>query len=196
MLATNAFGMGIDKRDIRMIIHAEIPDSIESYYQEIGRGGRDGKATDCILIYDQSDLAVQIDFLEWKNPDADFIIKVFTLLKSLDNNVNSYSYEEIQEKLVYKNKSDHRLQTVLNIFERHNITTGSLETYNLKLIGSIYNNNGEIISNNYIKMKREVDKARLIDMLNYVKTTDCRRTLIHNYFDIKAVGCNNCDNCR
>lgn len=196
MLATNAFGMGIDKKDIRMIIHAEIPDSIESYYQEIGRGGRDGKATDCILIYDQSDLAVQIDFLEWKNPDADFIIKVFTLLKSLGNNVNSYEYEELQEKLVYKNKSDHRLQTVLNIFERHNITTGSLDAFNLKLVSSIHDNYKEIITNDYIKMKREVDKARLIDMLNYVKTADCRRSLIHNYFNIKAVGCNNCDNCR
>ena len=192
MIATNAFGMGIDRPDIRMIIHAEVPDSVESYYQEIGRAGRDGKDSRCVLFYSQEDLAVQMSFLEWRNPDAGFIRNTHRLMEKMGESVNSYTYEELQEELVHKNRGDHRLQTVLNILDLNGVTTGSLESGTLRLVSELPD---ELVSEEIIRSKMDSDRQRLVDMVGYVREPVCRRNYIHDYFGMNPVDCGNCDLC-
>ncbi|MBE0538740.1 MAG: ATP-dependent DNA helicase RecQ [Ignavibacterium sp.] len=193
ILATNAFGMGIDKADIRFVIHAEVPSSIESYYQEIGRAGRDGNASLCLLLYNQEDLYTQMEFIKWSNPDANFYSALYDILKRETGLINSSGVDYIREQISFKNKNDFRLETALAMLDRYGVTEGEVDKQNLVIVNEL----PEILQDeNHLKEKLLNDNKKLLSVVNYFRGEKCRRVFISDYFGFPGEKpCGNCDNC-
>lgn len=99
VVATNAFGMGVDKPDIRSVIHYNVPGTLEAYYQEAGRAGRDGLPAECEMLFSHSDRIIQQYFIDNEYPDRDVVLKILAFLRAQPDDVIELTRAEMSQRI-------------------------------------------------------------------------------------------------
>lgn len=202
VVATNAFGMGIDRSDVRFVVHFEIPGSVEAYYQEAGRAGRDGNPAACELLFNHADLKTQEFFFEGSNPPISLIRSLYNFLR-FESDPTTHEVHitvDAMAERMGKEVNPMAVGTALSCLSH----AGAIQRFDVpgqltrgtRLLKPELNFECLEIDRNSLEEKARRDHLKIEAMTRFAYSVGCRQQWILDYFgETNSEACGHCDVC-